>query len=155
MALASLNPWAIPFMLIPCLIESKTAALNMIRIVGQINLYLVIDTTGHLGCFLLPQDLQGIFLFIDTVRLLCVFRNVPSFADKLGVMNSAVSTVIPHISFGNSPFFSHFRKKHALAQKEPTKKPTVTKEIIIIMSGKTSDLNPGMIANTLFSRLLS
>ena len=100
---------------IPGLIMGQAAALNMIGIVGQIDLHLVIDTAGHLGRFLFPQDLQQrrcVLLFVHSVRLLGIFRNVPSFADKLSIFNSAVSAVIPYTSFGNSPLFSHFRYRY-------------------------------------------
>ena len=41
------------------------------------------------------------FLFVNAIRLLGTFRNVPSFADDLCISDSAFGTVISHASFGS------------------------------------------------------
>jgi len=94
-----------------CLIVRQTATFNMVGVIGQVDLNLMIDTAGHLSCFLLPQDLQQcrcVVFLVSSFWFLRPLRNVPSFADKLGIGNSAVGTVISHTSFRKSPFFSYY-----------------------------------------------
>ena len=105
-----------------CLIVRQTATFNMVGVIGQVDLNLMIDTAGHLSCFLLPQDLQQcrcVVFLVSSFWFLRPLRNVPSFADKLGIGNSAVGTVIPHTSFGNPPLFSHFRNRYVFHSNPP------------------------------------
>ena len=74
-------------------------------------------SSGLPASLLLLQPLQqrAIFTltFLRAERLFCIGRNFPRLAHRNSAVHSAIRTIIPHTSLGNSPFFRHFpnRKK--------------------------------------------
>ena len=52
------NPYGIHFKDIPCLVVGQPVPLNMIGIVGKINLDFVVNAAAKFQCFLLTQDIQ-------------------------------------------------------------------------------------------------
>ena len=64
------------------LIMCQAASLHMVRVIGQINLCLMINPTGVVTCLLLFQNIQQsnlfFFSFVSALWFLCIFWNVPS-----------------------------------------------------------------------------
>ena len=85
------------------LIVRQTTALNMIGVVCQINLCFMINSSGILTCFLFLKNLQQrnrlYFLFIRTLRLFCIFGNIPGFPCKECTVHAPLRTVISHTPF--------------------------------------------------------
>lgn len=72
----------------------------------------MVNASGILTYLLLLQNIQQgnrlFFLFIGTLRLLCIFGNIPSLAVKKHTVYSSLSAVISNASFRHIPFFRYF-----------------------------------------------
>ena len=83
---------------IPCLVVGQAAALNMVGVIGQVDLDFVVDAALDLPGHLVLQNIQqgsGCFrLFVGARRALCILRNIPSLAGKHCTRNLAGSTVV-------------------------------------------------------------
>ncbi|CRH70716.1 Uncharacterised protein [Chlamydia trachomatis] len=66
------------------LVVSKTAALNVVGVIGQFNLNFMVYTTGQFCCFLSFQHVKerfwGIRFLVDALGLARDFRDVPHFS---------------------------------------------------------------------------
>ena len=73
---------SISFKGISGLIMCQATSLHMVRVIGQINLCLMINPTGVVTCLLLFQNIQQsnlfFFSFVSALWFLCIFWNVPS-----------------------------------------------------------------------------
>ena len=89
---------SIGFKDISSLIVCQAASLHMVRVIGQINLCLVINPTGIFTCLLLFQNIQQsnrlFFSFVGALRFFCVFWNVPCLTSKKCTVHTPLGTVI-------------------------------------------------------------
>ena len=80
------------------LIMCQTASFHMVGVVCQINLCLMVYSTGIFTCLLLFQNIQQrnrfFFSFVNALRFLCVFRKVPCLTCKKCTVHTPLSTVI-------------------------------------------------------------
>ena len=99
----------IGFVDIPRLVVGQTASLNVVGIVGEIDLNFVVDPAFHVSGHLVLQNIeQGagrLLLFVDALWTLCVLRNVPCLAGKNCPRNLAGSTVVTDRALGKIPCF--------------------------------------------------
>ena len=97
---------------ITCLVVRQAAALDVVRVVGQVDLGFVIDASGILRSFFFLQNgkqcFDRRFFAVTASRLFHILRNVPCFADQHSTRNTFLCTVISHASFGNIPLFRYF-----------------------------------------------
>ena len=63
-------------------------------------------------CFRRTFKSIDLFIFYLLSQFFCVLGNVPDFADKLSIGNSAVCTVISRTTLGKPPFFSRFCNRY-------------------------------------------
>ena len=94
------------------LIVCQAASFHMVGIVCQFDLCFMVDPTGTFTCLLFFQNIQQssrfIFSFVGTLRLFCVFRNVPCLAGKKRTVHTPLGAVISNIALGHIPFFRYF-----------------------------------------------
>ena len=85
---------------------------HMVGIVCQFDLCFMVDPTGAFTCLLFFQNIQQssrfIFSFVGTLRLFCVFRNVPCLADKKRTVHTPLGAVISNTALGHIPLFRYF-----------------------------------------------
>ena len=86
------------------LLAGKAASLDVVGIIGQVNLNPVIDPAGQTGLlFPLKHGKQGCRrggLRPDAARLLRVLRNIPCFPGQERAGNAPLRTVIPDGALG-------------------------------------------------------
>ncbi len=74
----------------------QATSLNMVRVVGQVNLNFVVDSAFPLLLLLFPKNGQQsvLDLCVCPFRFLCVFRDLPCFTGKNCIRDFADSAVV-------------------------------------------------------------
>ena len=92
---------------ITCLIVGKATAFNMIGVIGQLDLYFMINSAvGLTASFLfqnIKQRLWNRLTFIASFGFFCVLGYVPCFARKESTGDTTGSTIIPNATLGCIP----------------------------------------------------
>jgi hypothetical protein len=85
------------------LFVGQAASFHMVRVICQINLCFMINTTRVFTCLLLFQNIHQsnrfFFPLIDTLWFLRIFWNVPSLTDKTRTLHTTLGTVISNTAF--------------------------------------------------------
>lgn len=93
----------IGFVNIPRLVMGQAAALDVVGVIGEVDLNFVVDAALDLPVHLVLQNIQqgtGCFrLFVGARRALCILRNIPCLAGKHCARDLAGSTVVADSSF--------------------------------------------------------
>ena len=93
----------IGFINIPRLVMGQAAALDVVGVIGEVDLDFVVDAALDLPSHLVLQNIQqssGCFrLFVGARRALCILRNIPSLAGEHRPRDLAGSAVVADSSF--------------------------------------------------------
>lgn len=91
------------------LVVRQSASLDVVGIVGQIDLHLMINATFYPADLLSPQEseqiLRRILFLVCPFRFDRIFRNIPCLSGQKSVRNPARSTIITNCSLRDGPFF--------------------------------------------------
>ena len=105
------------------LIVGKATALDVVGVIGQINLDFMINTAVQLGCFLgfqhLKKCLWCVSFFINAVGLRRGFGDVPCLAGQECTIDFSFGTVPAHTAFGNAPLFRRLRDRNIFHSSHP------------------------------------
>ena len=100
------------------LVVGEAAALDMVRVVGHIDLYLVIDPAAQLHFLLCAQPLQQCLRqglpFVDALRPFSVLGDLPGFSLQNRAGNAVVGTVIAHRAFCHTPLRRSFGNRNQI-----------------------------------------
>ncbi len=97
----------VSFKYLACLFLGQATTLNVVGVVGHINLRAVINSALQPHLLLLTQDVEQ--RSFDAPLSLCwrlrIAWNIPTLANKICPLNAPRSAIVAHRALGNLPFF--------------------------------------------------
>ena len=108
---------------VPGLIVGQAAALDVVGVVGELDLHLVVDTALDSARFLRTEKFQQILwlilLLIESCRTDCILLNVPGLTGNESPLNAPFSGVVAHRTLRYAPFLHHLGYRYILRKPPP------------------------------------